>query len=80
MYRRDEIDASHYPVFHQMEGVRIFDNSILLKHIQSVRPTPLEPQESLAQLLARDQEAAKIVEKVEIEELFSHYSYHFIFN
>lgn len=23
-YRRDEIDASHYPVFHQMEGVRIF--------------------------------------------------------
>lgn len=24
VYRRDEIDASHYPVFHQMEGVRIF--------------------------------------------------------
>ena len=23
MYRRDEIDCSHYPVFHQMEGVRI---------------------------------------------------------
>jgi len=23
-YRRDEIDASHYPVFHQMEGVRVF--------------------------------------------------------
>ena len=21
VYRRDEIDASHYPVFHQMEGV-----------------------------------------------------------
>ena len=28
VYRRDEIDSSHYPVFHQMEGVRIFkDNS-----------------------------------------------------
>jgi hypothetical protein len=26
---RDEIDSSHYPVFHQMEGVRIFDNSEL---------------------------------------------------
>ncbi|KII88498.1 hypothetical protein PLICRDRAFT_110268 [Plicaturopsis crispa FD-325 SS-3] len=25
VYRRDEIDASHYPVFHQMEGARIFD-------------------------------------------------------
>ena len=25
-YRRDEIDSSHYPVFHQMEGVRVFPN------------------------------------------------------
>ena len=25
VYRRDEIDASHYPVFHQMEGVKLFD-------------------------------------------------------
>ena len=25
VYRRDEIDSSHYPVFHQMEGVKIFD-------------------------------------------------------
>jgi len=25
VYRRDEIDGSHYPVFHQMEGVRVFD-------------------------------------------------------
>lgn len=24
VYRRDDIDASHYPVFHQMDGVRIF--------------------------------------------------------
>ena len=27
-YRRDEIDASHYPVFHQMEGVKIFSHDI----------------------------------------------------
>lgn len=26
VFRRDEIDASHYPVFHQMEGVHIFPN------------------------------------------------------
>jgi phenylalanyl-tRNA synthetase alpha chain len=26
-YRRDTIDATHYPIFHQMEGVRIFDKS-----------------------------------------------------
>jgi len=24
VYRRDEIDRSHYPVFHQMEGIRMF--------------------------------------------------------
>ena len=24
VYRRDEIDRSHYPVFHQMEGVRVY--------------------------------------------------------
>ena len=29
VYRRDEIDASHYPVFHQMEGVRIFQDNEL---------------------------------------------------
>ncbi|PRP81591.1 phenylalanyl-tRNA synthetase [Planoprotostelium fungivorum] len=25
VYRRDEIDSTHYPIFHQMEGVRIFE-------------------------------------------------------
>jgi len=25
-YRRDEIDSSHYPVFHQMEGVYVFED------------------------------------------------------
>lgn len=24
-YRRDEIDATHYPIFHQMEGVRVWE-------------------------------------------------------
>ena len=24
VYRRDDIDAIHYPVFHQVEGVRLF--------------------------------------------------------
>ncbi|RUP47096.1 phenylalanyl-tRNA synthetase, partial [Jimgerdemannia flammicorona] len=28
VYRRDEIDASHYPVFHQMEGFQYFDMSV----------------------------------------------------
>jgi phenylalanyl-tRNA synthetase alpha chain len=27
VYRRDSIDATHYPVFHQMEGVKVFQAS-----------------------------------------------------
>ncbi|XP_056155250.1 phenylalanine--tRNA ligase, mitochondrial [Lampris incognitus] len=34
VYRRDEIDASHYPVFHQMEGVRLFSNHELFSRVE----------------------------------------------
>ena len=34
VYRRDEIDKSHYPVFHQMEGIRLF-NDHELKQLQT---------------------------------------------
>ena len=27
VYRRDEVDRSHYPVFHQMEGARVWDRT-----------------------------------------------------
>jgi len=29
VYRRDEIDASHYPAFHQLEGVKLFDPDVV---------------------------------------------------
>jgi len=29
VYRRDEIDSSHYPAFHQLEGVRLFDKDVM---------------------------------------------------
>ena len=38
MYRRDEIDSTHYPVFHQLEGVRIFGDETLSKKIDSDSP------------------------------------------
>lgn len=34
VYRRDEIDSSHYPVFHQMEGVRVFTKQDLFHTAQ----------------------------------------------
>ena len=34
VYRRDTIDRTHYPVFHQMEGVRLFTNEEVRWRIQ----------------------------------------------
>ena len=31
VYRRDEIDATHYPAFHQLEGVRLFTEDDLIE-------------------------------------------------
>ena len=36
VYRRDEIDRSHYPVFHQMEGVRLFGQNELFSYHETV--------------------------------------------
>ena len=33
VYRRDEIDASHFPAFHQMEGVKLFSEEEMLSLI-----------------------------------------------
>ena len=48
VYRRDEIDASHYPVFHQMEGVRLFSKEelvqagVMKEHEEAVDPAKIE--------------------------------------
>ncbi|KAF8949376.1 hypothetical protein BGZ52_005857 [Haplosporangium bisporale] len=36
VYRRDEIDASHYPVFHQMEGAQLFDVKTVVEDIKAL--------------------------------------------
>ncbi|EAU88535.1 phenylalanyl-tRNA synthetase [Coprinopsis cinerea okayama7 len=55
VYRRDEIDASHYPVFHQVEGARIFDAT----------PTGLkEVQEDNARLAAQLSQTNIIIEDI----------------
>lgn len=38
VYRRDEIDSTHYPVFHQLEGVRIFEDQSFPKNVNSDSP------------------------------------------
>ncbi|KAJ2080217.1 phenylalanyl-tRNA synthetase alpha subunit, mitochondrial [Coemansia sp. RSA 988] len=39
VYRRDEIDASHYPVFHQMEGVCTFARSEVNEQLRQTGKT-----------------------------------------
>ncbi|KAJ3172869.1 hypothetical protein HK101_011088 [Irineochytrium annulatum] len=34
VYRRDEVDVSHYPVFHQMEGIRTFERAKLEEEVE----------------------------------------------
>jgi len=36
VYRKDEIDATHYPVFHQMEAVKLYKVSDLHEHAVSL--------------------------------------------
>ena len=31
VYRRDSVDATHFPIFHQMEGVRLFNEHQVLQ-------------------------------------------------
>ena len=38
-YRRDEIDSTHYPVFHQLEGVRIFHNQSVEYAVKQLKYT-----------------------------------------
>uniref|UniRef100_A0A7S4VCA4 phenylalanine--tRNA ligase n=1 Tax=Alexandrium monilatum TaxID=311494 RepID=A0A7S4VCA4_9DINO len=46
VYRRDEIDASHYPVFHQCEGVRLFNTAE--KSVEDVKEDLKRTLEGLA--------------------------------
>lgn len=53
VYRRDAIDATHYPVFHQMEGVRVFGPDATTEQVVADLKAKLE---GLARLLFGDVE------------------------
>lgn len=52
VFRRDEIDATHYPVFHQMEGVRLLseDDVRLLSVLEQKKLAELDLKEILSAL------------------------------
>ncbi|CAG9463419.1 unnamed protein product [Pedinophyceae sp. YPF-701] len=51
VYRRDTVDATHYPVFHQMEGVRVFtDEEIAAAGCSGAELAEKDLKETLEQL------------------------------
>jgi len=67
VYRRDEIDRSHYPVFHQMEGVRLFADYQLFKdqrgrQIKDFRLFQANGVKTDGKQEAHSEEAAKLIE------------------
>jgi len=63
VYRRDEIDRSHYPVFHQMEGVSLYDNKMLGKMSDSTTTIKMFEQGSLK---TEDKQAVHTTDIVQI--------------
>ncbi|XP_004618916.1 phenylalanine--tRNA ligase, mitochondrial [Sorex araneus] len=64
VYRRDQIDAHHYPVFHQLEGVRLFSQHQLFAGVQDGESLRLFEQSvrSPEKQEAHSMEATKLVE------------------
>ena len=79
VYRRDEIDGTHYPVFHQMEGVRLYTKHELFR---SVKDDLLEILEQDADIIETDEkqkehtlDAVRVMEldlKQTLEDLVKH--------
>ncbi|XP_055262094.1 phenylalanine--tRNA ligase, mitochondrial isoform X1 [Moschus berezovskii] len=64
VYRRDQIDAQHYPVFHQLEGVRLFSRHQLFAGIKDGENLQLfeESSRSAHKQETHTLEATKLVE------------------
>ncbi|KAL5021157.1 hypothetical protein ScPMuIL_000312 [Solemya velum] len=77
VYRRDEIDATHYPVFHQVEGVRLFSQRELFSNVAD--PTGLslfeDGRKTDHKQAIHTMESAKLVEhdmKSSLEKMANH--------
>ncbi|XP_053776317.1 phenylalanine--tRNA ligase, mitochondrial isoform X2 [Desmodus rotundus] len=64
VYRRDQIDSQHYPVFHQLEGVRVFSKYELFAGVKDGESLQLFEQSSRSahKQETHTMEAVKLVE------------------
>ena len=69
VYRRDEIDATHYPVFHQMEGVRLFNRHELFSVSQEPDELSLFERDPSMKVETADKQAVHTMDAVKLTEL-----------
>lgn len=69
VYRRDEIDSSHYPIFHQVEGARLWRHS----HSETAAPLAEENERLRSELSA---ENLRLEDKTFIDEDNPYQKYH----
>ena len=62
-YRRDAIDATHYPIFHQFEGLAV-DHGLTLADLKGTIAETLRDQGMLAEAVVGYLEAIKDYEKI----------------
>lgn len=72
VYRRDEIDRTHYPAFHQMEGVRLFTREELFQNSSSAEGEELalfEREGSEMEVETGDKQRMHTLEAVKLMEV-----------
>lgn len=69
VYRRDEIDRSHYPVFHQMEAVRLFTKEELFQKCSDTSLDIFEAPDSVSKVETRDKQKMHTLEAVKLMEV-----------
>lgn len=69
VYRRDEIDQTHYPVFHQMEAVRLFSKEELFEKCSDDSLEVFEKTGSVSQVETLDKQKTHTLEAVKLAEV-----------
>lgn len=69
VYRRDEIDSSHYPVFHQMEGVRLFNKHELFASCNDLDSLDLFETDESMKIESDEKQAEHTIDAVKMMEI-----------
>ena len=69
VYRRDEIDQTHYPAFHQMEGVRLYTKEELFQKCSDTSLDIFETPGSASEVETQDKQKMHTLEAVKLMEV-----------